>query len=53
MGNPHILLQDSDMVPIAVRYEEAELLEKQRKMRARWDPAHKGLDGSLPVRARE
>jgi len=34
---PIFLLQDGDMVPIEVRYEEAEL----RKMRARWDPEQK------------
>lgn len=37
-GCPMFLLQDSDMVPIEVRFEETELREKLRRMRARWDP---------------
>jgi hypothetical protein len=32
------LLQDGNMVPIEVRYEETELRERLRRMRARWDP---------------
>jgi hypothetical protein len=35
------LLQDGDMVPIEVRYEEADLRERLRRMRARWDPEQK------------
>jgi hypothetical protein len=38
---PMFLLQDGDMVPIEVRYEETELREKLRRMRARWDPEQK------------
>ena len=40
-GCPMFLLQDSDMVPIVVRFEEAELRERLRRMRARWDPEKK------------
>jgi hypothetical protein len=40
-GCPMFLLQDGDMVPIEVRYEEAELRERLRRMRARWDPGQK------------
>jgi hypothetical protein len=32
------LHKDGDMAPIEVRYEETELRERLRGMRARWDP---------------
>jgi hypothetical protein len=35
-GCPMFLFQDSDMVPVEVRFEETELREKLRRMRARW-----------------
>jgi hypothetical protein len=37
-GCPMFLIQDGDMAPIQVRYAEAELRERLRRMRARWDP---------------
>lgn len=40
-GTPMFLLQDSEMVPIEVRFEETELRERLRKLRARWDPVKK------------
>jgi hypothetical protein len=40
-GFPRFLLQDGDMVPIAVSFEEIELRERLRRMRARWDPEQK------------
>lgn len=40
-GCPMFLIQDSDMVPIEVRFEETELRERLRRMRARWDPEQK------------
>lgn len=40
-GVPMFLLQNSDMVPIEVRFEKTELREKLRRIRARWDPEQK------------
>lgn len=40
-GCPMFLFQDSDMVPVEVRFEETELREKLRRMRARWDSQQK------------
>lgn len=40
-GAPMFLLQDGDMVPIVVKFEETELREKLRRMKARWDPQQK------------
>ena len=40
-GCPMFLFQDSDMVPVEVRFEETELREKLRGMRARWDSHQK------------
>lgn len=40
-GVPMFLLQDDDMVPIEVRFEETELRERLRGIRARWDPERK------------
>lgn len=40
-GCPKFLFQDSDLVPIDVRFDETELREKLRRIRARWDPDQK------------
>lgn len=40
-GCPKFLFQDSDLVPIDVRFEETELREKLRRIQARWDPDQK------------
>ena len=40
-GCPMFLFQDGDMVPVEVRFEETELREKLRRMRARWDSQQK------------
>jgi hypothetical protein len=34
-------LRDGDLAPVEVRFEETELREKLRKMRAKWDPQEK------------
>jgi hypothetical protein len=40
-GCPMFLFQDSDMVPVEVRFEETELREKLHRIRARWDSHQK------------
>lgn len=40
-GVPLFLIHDGDMVPIEVMFEESELRERLRRMRARWDPDQK------------
>ncbi len=40
-GCPRFLFQDDDLVPVEVRFEEADLREKLRRIRARWDPQQK------------
>jgi len=39
-GCPMFLFQDNDMVPIEIRFEETELREKVRKMKAKWNYKH-------------
>lgn len=40
-GQPRFLLGDGDLVPIAVRFEETELIERLRAAHARWDQLQK------------
>ena len=38
---PPFRFKDGDLAPVSVAFEEHELREKLRKVRARWDPAAK------------